>query len=122
MPDENGYPTEQELKAFERWNITNIDLANFLPKEVVEHIESIWWMPDWGFKLYEGREHLFHRKVMKLELHTGGWSGNEDTIAELMKTWFWMMYWVKSLRGGHYYFEIPWKAWQPSPSPALGER
>jgi len=111
MPDENGYPTEEELKVFDKWKLPNIDVKGICVHPVIDHLESIWWMPDWGFKLHEGREHLFRRKVMKLELHTGGWSGNEDIIAELQQTWFWIMYWVTSHRGGHYYFEIPWKTW-----------
>ena len=112
MPDDDGYPTEEELKVFEKWKLPNIDLKQWCVRDVVEHLESIWWAPDWGFKLYEGREHLFHRKVVKLELHTGGWSGNEDIIAELEQTWFWLLYWVESTRGGHYWFEIPWEVWK----------
>lgn len=112
MPDENGYPTEEELKAFEKWKLPNIDVKGDCVHAGIDHVESIWWTPDWGFTLHEGREHLFRRKCMKLELHTGGWSGNEDVIGELQQTWFWFMYWVKSIRGGHYYFEVPWEAWK----------
>jgi len=43
---------------------------------------------------------------MKLELHTGGWSGNEDIIEALKKSYFWIFYWEKSVKGGHYYFTI----------------
>jgi len=111
MPDSNGYPTDEELKVFDKWKLPNIDVKGLCVRDVIEHLESIWWMPDLGFNLHEGREHLFRRKVMKLELHTGGWSGNEDVIAELQQTWFWFMYWVKSIRGGHYWFEIPWDVW-----------
>lgn len=111
MPDNNGYPTTKELREFRKWRLKNIDLATFHPRNVVDHLESIWWMPDWGFKLHEGRSHIFHKKVMKLELHTGGWSGNEDTIHELEQTWFWWLYWMVSRRGGHYWFEIPWEQW-----------
>jgi len=117
MPDENEYPTEDELKVFDRWKLSkDIDAAAFIKafhaRDVVEHLESIWWYPERQMELRPGREHLFHRKVMKLVLHTGGWSGNEDIIIELEQTWFWLMYWSESHRGGHYYFEIPWKEWQ----------
>jgi hypothetical protein len=46
----------------------------------------------------------------KLELHTGGWSGNEEIISVLQNSMFWVMYWQKSERGGHYYFELPERA------------
>ena len=116
MPTEDGYPTDEELKVFDRWKISkDTDSAAFIkgfhPQDVVEHLESIWWYPERQIELREGRDHLFRRKVMKLALHTGGWSGNEDIIRELEQTWFWFMYWCQSHRGGHYYFEIRWNEW-----------
>jgi hypothetical protein len=112
MPDNDGYPTEEELKTFEKWKPNTFDTKTFSVHEIVDHIKAIWWTPDWGFKLHEGRDRLFRKKVMKLELHTGGWSGNEDVIGELQQTMFWILYWVESHRGGHYYFNIPWQAWK----------
>jgi hypothetical protein len=98
MPDENGYPTDEELNQIKSWDILK-DLTGFL-----EYLESIWWMADWGFE-------LSGKKVLRLKLHTGGWSGNEDIINALAEgalhgNLFWIMYWEKVLRGGHYYFKI----------------
>ena len=91
----NEYPTESQLKVIRNWYKRDsqpvIDLIDF--------IGALWWMPDWGFK-------LTGKRVLRLELHTGGWSGNEDIINELHNTMFWMLYWRKSIRGGHYYFKI----------------
>jgi len=120
MPDENGYPTDEELKVFGRWKIDNdTDAATFIrsfhPQDVVEHLQAIFWFPERQIELKEGRDsfyHKKHKKIMRLALHTGGWSGNEDIIGELQGTWFWLMYWTESHRGGHYYFEIPWHEWQ----------
>ena len=92
------YPTKKQLKTIE--NLNN-------PRKLIEHIEKLWWTPKWGFSLKNGRDHLFRKKCLKLELHTGGWSGNEGIIAALQKTHFWFLYWQRSDRGGHYYFEIP---------------
>ena len=50
---------------------------------------------------------LSHGDPATLELHTGGWSGNEDIIDKLSDTLFWMICWESTRRGGHYYFEIP---------------
>jgi hypothetical protein len=97
MPDLDGYPTEEELKGLYKlacdsdYLLKNID-------EFLEQIRDLWWRPDWGFK-YESNG--------KLELHTGGWSGNEDVVSKLENTTFWLMYWSMSKRGGHYWFDIP---------------
>jgi len=39
------------------------------------------------------------------ELHTGGWSGNEEIIRAMQdnRVW-WGMFWESSRRGGHYEF------------------
>ena len=86
---EYDYPTEEELEKIKAWEPSDI-------KGLLSFIKSIWWHPDWGFKLQENC----------LELHTGGWSGNEMIIDELEKTIFWFMFWQKSERGGHYYFQF----------------
>jgi hypothetical protein len=45
-----------------------------------------------------------------LELHTGGWSENEEAISYLEHTLYWSMCWVRSEKGGHYWLRIL-KAW-----------
>jgi hypothetical protein len=66
----------------------------------------------WEYKNYFienwGIDHIHkERPVLMLELHTGGWSGNEDIIEALQNhKLFWMMWWWKTERGGHYYFEV----------------
>ena len=49
-----------------------------------------------------------------IELHTGGWSGNEDLIRALQKSYFWS-FWRISKVGGHYYFKIPLKQYEELP-------
>ena len=42
-----------------------------------------------------------------LELHTVGWSENEEIVSALQKNLlFFPMFWEKTERGGHYYFKI----------------
>lgn len=93
MLDKDGYPTEEELKTIRKWTILKPVL------DLIEYIREIWWQPEWGFKL-KGK------KVITLELHTGGWSGNEDIVNALSQSMFWHLYWEKSCRGGHHYFTI----------------
>jgi hypothetical protein len=64
-------------------------------KELIELLQKIWHWPEY-IKYENG----------KLELHTGGWEENEDIIDILSQTTFWEFFWLKSERGGHYYFEI----------------
>ena len=59
------------------------------------------WNSDYGVFSLKGKN------VLRLELHTGGWSGNEDIIQSLKENLtFWGMYWQRSDRGGHYYFKM----------------
>ena len=92
MSDRDGYPTKQEIEQLKIYSGHPLDieqLINFLPE--------IWYMPDWGI----------HRNGKHFELHTAGWSGNEEIIGVLQESFFWFMFWQKSERGGHYYFELP---------------
>lgn len=103
----NEYPRESELEQIKNWDY------KLGAKSLVEFIESIWWMTDWGFKLYKGRDKLFRKTVMILQLHTGGWSGNESIISALEHNFiFWSMSFWKHYRGGHYYFQIPMMLWK----------
>lgn len=91
--DDDGYPTEETLTKIEEW-----DFKDWLG--LIEFIESIWMHKDWGF-VKKGK------KVVRLELHTAGWSGNESIIHSLQKNFgFWCVCWQKSITGGHYYFKI----------------
>ena len=95
MSDQNEYPTEKELQIIEKWEMLEKPV-----RDLLEFVRSIWWMPEWGYKL-KGK------KVLYLELHTGGWSGNESIIHALKSNRiFWLMCWEKSSKGGHYYFKI----------------
>ncbi len=100
MPDKNGYPTRSEIELLKKHSgsiskSTKYDIDDYDPDKTIKHLEEIWWATDWGFK----------RDGYKLELHTGGWSGNETIIEVLQHSLFWMFFWQRSERGGHYYFE-----------------
>ena len=100
MPDKDGYPTETELKLVKTLGHHTTPVS-----ELIEHIQSIWHWEDY-VQLRKGVSSL-GRKVQILELHTGGWSGNENIIDVLAETDFWELWWEESRRGGHYKFEIP---------------
>lgn len=90
----DNYPTEDELAKITIWPLKKT--TDFI--ELIEYIRTLWWMPEWGYKLVKNN----------LTLHTGGWSGNEEIIAALEKNWiFWSACWQKSTRGGHFWFKLP---------------
>mgnify|MGYP000950782173 CR=1 FL=1 len=101
MPDEHNYPTEEELDQLKKYcGHFGVPNFNINVNKLLDFLHKIWWLPDLGVE-HDGR---------KLELHTGGWSGNEEIISVLQNSMFWVMYWQKSERGGHYYFELPERA------------
>ena len=99
ITDNEGYPTDEFLQFIRNYHPDQMSIIDFL-----DILYDAWYFDDWGFKL-----HRKYRGIRKLELHTGGWSGNEETIAAIKDniylTAFKMKY-VKWHTGGHYYFEV----------------
>lgn len=95
MPDEDGYPTDEELLKVSEWQCADLDgLMQYLAG-------GVWHWPEFVKKLASD----------EWELHTGGWSGNEDIIARMQdNTMWWIMNWLQSRRGGHYLFKATIKA------------
>ena len=100
MKDKDGYPDKASLKRIREWDIWK--------QGIVELLDLITENTQWAdrqIRLITGEG------VILFEYHTGGWSGNEDVISVLAQTTFWFMFWQKSIRGGHYYFEIEHPEW-----------
>lgn len=104
-------PTKEDIKFIKKYSFKNLEKFHFKKdgyKPLLEHLESIWWLPDWGFKLAKrARKNNFGEQLLELQLHTAGRSDNEEIISALETTFFWRACWTKTIRGGHYYFEIP---------------
>ena len=99
--DDNGYPTDEWLAFLKTYQPDHtLPILSFV--NVV--LSDGWYYPDWGFDL-----HRKYKGKTKFELHTGGWSGNEDIIRAILSnihlTHFAMKYY-QWRSGGHYYFEI----------------
>ncbi len=101
MPDQDGYPTDDELKKLEEWDGVKD------PFGLIDFLEEIWNWPEWCITKKKGRTGIFRKPCLRFYLSTGGWSGNESIIGVLQKNFFWQIFWVNSHRGGHYEFEIP---------------
>jgi hypothetical protein len=99
--DDYGYPTQEWLQYIKQYSPDyDIPILEFAQIMAI----SGWWMPDWGVVV-----HKKYKGKYKFELHTGGWSGNEDIIdaikSNIYLTHFSMNYVMWKI-GGHYYFEI----------------
>lgn len=102
--DEEGYPTLDALRLIENWHheyaMTWFDFIN-----------SIWYASDWGWK-YDVVPHRFREgeSVLKFEISTAGWSGNESIIKAMQKNeMLWWMTHYQTTRGGHYVFEVEFR-------------
>jgi len=112
MLDEDNYPDEVSLEQIKNWDIFKQGLdgifllieenTNWADRQIHKVFKK---KLDWGGKHY--------RKFLSYEYHTGGWSGNEDVINSLQQNFFWFLFWERSIRGGHYYFEIEHPEWYP---------
>lgn len=101
--DEDGYPTEDALKAIAEWPHA------FGFRELMRSILPCWRYAESGYweKSTSGAVDVY-------ELSTAGWSGNESIISALESNRiFWLFCWHQSTRGGHYIFHMP-----PTPDPA----
>lgn len=99
----NKYPTNKELKTIEKWTLEQGYI------ELMEYIKELWWMPDWGWKEEDVYAEYKPTKVLhrQYKLSTGGWSGNEEIITAMQNnTFFWVMCWEQSQRGGYHVFDV----------------
>jgi len=97
--DKDGYPEDNELQTISNWNITKNPVIDLL-----EYIRDRWQFANYGYFDLSGK------RVLRLRMSTGGWSGNESIIKAMQRNWiFWTMYWQQSKRGGHFWFRIPTK-------------
>lgn len=105
---EGHYPTEAALNYIKNWcsvwepgETPSLKFGEYFgdktkTKELLDFIAQIWWYSDIAINV-EGD---------KIELHTFGWSGNEDIVRELKNSSLWLIHWRKTYAGGHYYFDL----------------
>lgn len=101
----DGYPTPAGIRELRKARIGSDWPIN--RQSVYAYIDLIKSM--WHYESFKSRK---RHGVFFFELHTLGWSGNEEIIHHVRQSFFWMFYWEKSLRGGHYYFQIPDATWR----------
>jgi hypothetical protein len=96
--DDEGYPTEEWLSFIKNYRPDN-------SVTIMDFVEAL--IDSWYHQAYKlGRKYKNERK---LELHTLGWSGNEDIIHAVLSNiyiTFAHMKYYQWKTGGHYYFKI----------------
>lgn len=99
--DDDSYPTDNILDFLTTYAISSENLVEF-----INHIKNTWKYDDWGFVINMHTDET-GETYKCLNLHTGGWSGNEDVICALERNIvFWGIAWSESRRGGHYRFDL----------------
>lgn len=97
--DEEGYPSDGALELIEAWDYND-------PRGWFDFIHSIWHLASWGWSESDSTN-TWNRPVRLYEISTAGWSGNESIITAMQKNhMLWHDSWHKSVRGGHYTFEV----------------
>jgi hypothetical protein len=102
--DEHGYPTEEALDYIDNWGSREVDgellfgekFASSTYEELIEYVLSIWTYGKDAF-IWDGK---------LLEIHTLGWSGNEEILPRLKNTALWLLKFRAQEAGGHYYFNV----------------
>lgn len=105
LHDEDGYPTPEALDYIKNWSIiwgignNDTKTGQFFGEsdltKLIEYIKLLWYYDD--CVVYEDG---------LLEIHTLGWSGNEEIVDELKHTNLWLTRFRAQESGGHYYFVI----------------
>ncbi len=100
MLDYNGYPDDKSLEEIENFDLMKPRCLERLP----EFVKLIY--DNWNYADFHGIRYC--KEGGMLELHTFGWSGNEDVINSVKKSksLFWGFFWEISTRGGHYWFKL----------------
>ena len=92
--DDEQYPSDEFIDA----------IAHCKPEDynfMLEKIEQHWRFANYFTKKKD------EEGVIRIEMITGGWSGNESIIKALRKnSAWWACFWELSTRGGRHCFEI----------------
>ena len=94
---DNEYPTEEQLKIIREWPLFGQEYAD--PDKftaLMAYIRPLWYAAEMGY--WQEHDGVY-------EISTAGWSGNESIIEALeANEAFWMLYFCRMDRGGHYVF------------------
>ena len=102
MPDQDNYPTEEELTRIRKWPTDD-------PRGWMAFIKTCWYAADWGWSEHHVWPDPGPGSVTEYHISTAGWSGNEEIIRAMRENpnLLWSQTWESVRRGGHYVFTVP---------------
>lgn len=99
--DDDGYPTEDDLEQVRAFTGS--------PHELIDLVTSMWNFPPFvKVTDFVDRYGVARKRV---EMVTGGWSGNEDLASALAGTVFHLTSWESTHRGGLTVYEVRTDTW-----------
>jgi hypothetical protein len=90
------YPTE--------WGIAQLRQFRGTPHQFVGLVVRMWWEPT-PLRVDAGTDD--GKPVMVIRMATGGWSGNEQLVGVVEASFFGVLYWQSSCRGGLHVYHVP---------------
>ena len=97
--DSEGYPDEKTLRLVRHYSGSALEFFRAL-KTGWKHGES-------GVRENLNARDLCGHRIVRFQLHTWGWSGNEELINAMERNlMLQMLTWEQSRRGGHYVYEF----------------
>jgi len=95
--DDDDCPTEEQLEHLRTFQGT--------PRQFVEAIRAMWWPNDDYIRetpvTRDGTDHV------DVAMSTVGWSGNEEIMGVVTATFFHLLWWQTTHRGGHSTYLVP---------------
>lgn len=88
----DGYPTDDFLE-----HVRTYDVLKNGPCDLIRELKEFWRWPDYI---------RWYPRTKTLKISTGGWSGHENVMAALQENFIFMIFWMATLRGGHYTFKL----------------
>ena len=98
--DEQGYPTEDWLEFLRKWTPETGCAYQHIFDSLL-HFGL--WMPERCLRVKKP-----YKGYQKFEIHTGGWSGNEDVVDAILSNFLLrhLFGYYKWEIGGHHYFRM----------------
>jgi hypothetical protein len=101
--DEDRYPTEEYLNWLKDWRSwVEEGTSDAMVPNILQSLKETWTYGSIEIKRPYNAQFV-------VELHTYGWSGNEEIIEALEKNPLFWSNWIRHDVGGHYYFKFPKK-------------
>lgn len=96
--DAEGYPTKRALRKIRNWPIGKPGFWEFVADCLHPTYSTMEKYP---------MPYTIKWPSTKIEITTGGWSGSEEVMNEVMNHVYGRLYWAATFRGGRFDFEVP---------------